>query len=285
MSIIRRKTTVSRRVVFAHALLLSLMGPLIPTDTYAAETADKASRLIACPDCDHEVSRRAVSCPSCGCPGTAITLAVHAEESAKRPLPVVHVRSDLGAGLGVVVLDRDSTFVLLSADLLAGASSLELSTLTKKEAVPYTKLEIAAEAPLVRLATSSSSVRALPLGAGPSSSGTRLLLDTGVPCPLLDGQKLPFVAVLDREDKVLALVTGAPGTATRAAHDVNDTTEWLTVQPAEYRSQTTLLRSIPPPDSAHPLSAADRQRLESTAWLSPFLKKTADALLHASPKL
>lgn len=276
---------VGRNAVFALELLVLLANVSVPAAGFSAETAVvEPSRLIACPDCGHKVSRRAIACPSCGCPGTAIIQAVQIEELANSPLPVVQVRSDLGEGFGVIVADHGSTFVILSADLLAGAASLDLSTLTKKEAVAYTKLEIAADAPLVRLATSSTSVRALPLGAGPSSSGTRLLLDTGAPCPLLDGQKLPFVAVLDREDKVLALVTGAPGTATRVAHDVNEATEWLPVQPAEYRAQTALLLSISPPDSARPLSAADRERLKSTQWLSPYLKKNADALLAGTPQ-
>jgi hypothetical protein len=267
------------------SLLVSLGSIFAPARGLAAEpTLVPEPRLIACPDCGHDVSRRAISCPKCGCPGTAIAAAVYVERAANSPLPVVQVRSDLGEGFGVVVADHRSTFVILSADLLAGAASLELNTLTKKEAVPYTKLEIAAEAPLVRLAISSSSVHGLPLGSEPSSSGTRLLLDTGLPCPLLDGQKLPFVAVLDLEDRVLALVTGAPGTATRAAHDVNEATKWLAVQPAEYRAQTALLRSLSSPDSARPLSAADRERLKSTQWLSPYLKKTADALLAGTPQ-
>ena len=267
------------------SLLVSLGSISAPARGLAAEpTLVPEPRLIACPDCGHDVSRRAISCPKCGCPGNAIAAAVYVERAANAPLPVVQVRSDLGDGFGVIVADHGSTFVILSADLLAGAASLELNTLTKKEAVPYTKLEIAAEAPLVRLATSSSSVHALPLGSGPSSSGTRLLLDTGLPCPLLDGQKLPFVAVLDREDRVLALVTGVPGAPSRAAHDVNEATEWLPVQPAEYRAQTALLRSLSSSDSARPLSAADHERLKSTQWLSPYLKKTADALLAGTPQ-
>jgi predicted RNA-binding Zn-ribbon protein involved in translation (DUF1610 family) len=28
----------------------------------------KRTNLIACPDCEREVSRRAASCPNCGCP-------------------------------------------------------------------------------------------------------------------------------------------------------------------------------------------------------------------------
>jgi hypothetical protein len=284
-SAVFQKLAVGLNAALAFSLLAVLGSVFAPSRGLAAEPAVAPEpRLIACPDCGHEVSRRAISCPKCGCPGTAIAAAVHVERVANRPLPVVQVRSDLSEGLGVVVADDGSTFVIFSADLLAGASSLELSTLTKKKAVPYTQLEIAAELPLARLATSSGSLRALSLGTGPASSGTRLLLDTGLPCPLLEGQKLPFVAVLDREDKVLALVTGVPGTPTRAAHDVNDATKWLPVQPAEYRAQTALLRSFASHDSAHPLAAADRERLKSTQWLSPYLKKNADALLAGTPQ-
>ncbi len=280
MTALRRKPAIHRRVVFAIALLVSPTGAILSTESFAAEKATKAASLIACPDCGHEVSRRAVACPACGCPGAAITQALLAEELVNRPLPLVEVRSDIGTGQGVVISDSGFTFVLVGADIVAGASSLELGTLSKKETVSYTRLEIAADAPLVRLAIASDSVRALRLGSGPSSNGTRLLLKTGTTSSLLDGHQLPAAAVLDREDKVLALITDTPAPA---AHDVNDATEWLPVQPAEYRAQTALLRSIPRPDPAHPLSAADRARLEATVWLSPYLKKNADALQRATP--
>lgn len=277
----RQTFTIARCTPFLIGLILALSFAFTRAETLAAETTTPESRLIACPDCSHEVSRRAVSCPSCGCPGSAIAQAVRAEQVANRPLPVVNIQSDVGAGLGVVLSDAQTTYLLMSADLVAGASSLEVYTVGKKEPIPYTQLEIAADAPLVRLTTTSGSVSPLVFTHDPLPPTTGHLLETGEIIPHTDGQGRTSIAHLNAENQLIALIISQNGKAT--PHAVSDATQWLTVPPADYRAQTSLLKSAIQSAGTRSLSTAERSQLEATAWLSPFLQKSADALLHTSP--
>ena len=51
-----------------HALMITAVL-IVSLGTSLAEN-QKTTNLIKCPDCGKDVSRRAVSCPACGCPGT-----------------------------------------------------------------------------------------------------------------------------------------------------------------------------------------------------------------------
>jgi hypothetical protein len=61
---------------------------------------DKASNLIKCPDCMKDVSRRAVHCPACGCPGDAISAEANRIDDARVLKPVVVITAPNGGGFG-----------------------------------------------------------------------------------------------------------------------------------------------------------------------------------------
>lgn len=106
--------------------------------------------LIACPDCGREVSRRAVSCPGCGCPGAAI--AERAKELEKRKEPDAYAIAHGGAeefralpvmmdGAGYLVMPLEHTF---------GMETLNFTMASKGGTLEYGAPEVALEVPLVR---------------------------------------------------------------------------------------------------------------------------------------
>jgi hypothetical protein len=270
--------------------LLSLLGS-VPGYLSAAPapetvtTPAKSVRLIACPDCGQDVSRRAVACPHCGSPGEAIAAAVRearAVEFAARPRPVVQISTDVGTGFGVIVAEGEGARVLFDASLLAGAQTLSLSTVPKSEPVSYTGLEIATDGPLARLTITTEAVSRLPLAStsvGPASSR---LTATGLIIPQTSTAEAsaPLLAQLDAKGALIAIATTATG---GAFIPVSRATQWTVVAPADYRAQTALLRRLlsRAPDAA--VTPDDREALRATTWLTPFLQKSADALLAASP--
>ena len=270
--------------------LLSLLGsgpgylPAAPAPE-TTTTPAKSVRLIACPDCGQDVSRRAVACPHCGSPGEAIAAAVRearAVEFAARPRPVVQISTDVGTGLGVIVAEGDGARVLFDAALLAGAQTLSLSTVPKSEPVSYTGLEIATNGPLARLTITTETVARLPLAStsiGAASSG---LTATGLIIPQISTADAlaPVVAHLDAQGALIAIAPAATG---GAFIPVSRATRWTAVAPADYRAQTALLRRLLRRASEVALTPADREALRATTWLTPFLQKSADALLAASP--
>lgn len=278
--------------------LLPLLGlysapsaPLSAEPVPAPETAPARSpakpafdRLIACPDCQQDVSRRALACPHCGCPGEAIAAAVRearAAEVAARPRPIVQITTDAGTGHGVIVAEGDAAHVLFDAALLTGAQSLSLTTISKAEPVSYSRLEVATDGPLARLTIPADAVARLPLAAtsvGPAASGlsvTGLIIPQTTP---IDASAAPFVAHLDAHGAVIAL---APSSKGDAFIPVSRATRWTTVAPADYRAQIALLRRLRQNPVAA-VSSADREALRSTAWLTPFLQQSADALLRSA---
>lgn len=71
---------------------------------------DKPSNLIRCPDCTKDVSRRAVHCPACGCPGDAISAEANRIDDARVLKPVVVITAPNGGGFGIAVEDGGKYF-------------------------------------------------------------------------------------------------------------------------------------------------------------------------------
>lgn len=250
----------------------------------------RASRLIACPDCLREVSRRALSCPHCGCPGSAITEAVAAAEQAARPLPVLHARSDCGTGHALVIEENGTPYALLDARLLAGAESLTLVTLRDEKPVAYLRLEVAAEAGLVRLelAPQQTAFARLPLSPFSEAQVTSVLTENGNNTPAgPEPGATPLLATalasLDTEGRVVSLALSAAANEHAERTPVTPRQKWIPVPPADYRAQTALLQRLETAPEKSVLSSADRAALESTTWLTPHLQKSAATLLRSSP--
>jgi hypothetical protein len=120
-----------------------------------------AADLFPCPDCEQQVSPRAVLCPHCGCPGKAIHEAVAAREAAKRPPPVYPVASfkaGSSEGAAVAYTDGENHYLLIDALPLMGVSSLEITPLNTNAPIPYLSMQVTADAPLVRFKTTATNL-------------------------------------------------------------------------------------------------------------------------------
>lgn len=52
------------------------------------EETHEPPKLINCPDCDKEISRRAIACPNCGCPISKTTKGLESISTSKPSLPI-----------------------------------------------------------------------------------------------------------------------------------------------------------------------------------------------------
>ena len=246
-----------------------------------------ATRLIECPDCLAEVSRRAISCPHCGCPGSAIAEAVTAAEQAARPLPVLCANSDKGSGHALVIEENGTSYALLDSRLLAGAETLSLSTINGRKAVSYIRLEAASDAGLVRLAITPQEqgfARLLPAASAESKPAALLSQKGKLTTENIDpnANQLPSssLASLDADGRVIAIALTDPAKTDSERRPVTLRQKWIPVSPADYRTQTALLLRLDAISGNTALSPSDRASLERTAWATPYLKKAAAALLR-----
>ncbi len=140
------------RVFFLIVVALGCAGPLVGRD----ETAT----LIACPDCRREVSRRAVMCPGCGCPGAAIVEAVRAEAEKNKPKPpteVVTGMSDRGRFTLTPVRMQNGFWLVGARADAAGVQTLVIRNDAHREEVNYTRIQRHARLPLIAFETTSNS--------------------------------------------------------------------------------------------------------------------------------
>lgn len=106
--------------------------------------------LIGCPDCGREVSRRAVSCPGCGCPGGAI--AERARELEKRKEPDAFAVAHTGDGeyRALPVRMGGEGYLVLPLEVSFGLEKLWFTMASKEGTVGYEAPEVALEVPLAR---------------------------------------------------------------------------------------------------------------------------------------
>lgn len=263
--------------------------------TVGAVVALAGSPLISCPDCGGAVSRRAVLCPACGCPGEAIAEAVEREAAeAVAPQAVVAIRTSERDGWGLLVREAGRTAVVLDAALLYGVDALTVHTCPTNTAILYRGLQVAMHLPLVRLEVDATNLPALAMSTGdpwggaqgfwwqPSCERAPLCLpasaapDGAVALPSVEANA---VGLLDGGTNLIGLLVGRGGD--RRLARLAEAGGWVPVQPGVFRSQTGLLREADAQAVGGVPPAALRTALEQTPWLTPYFSNRAERLLNS----
>ena len=125
-----------------------------------AALADE-SRLIPCPDCGREVSKRALMCPNCGCKGEVI-----AEEAARLakaeepPPPDDAILADFGGRKerATPVMFGEKPYAVLPLEKLVGLKTMTLSFVSTNAPINYASIEVANAVPLVRFGISETNL-------------------------------------------------------------------------------------------------------------------------------
>lgn len=119
--------------------------------------AEAVSRLIACPDCTAQVSKRAVFCPHCGCPKEAIEEAVKALEPKVIP-PAETLLGETNRGkltLYPCIYDNEPVLMADLADV-EDIETLLLSNPLHNCSVDYSKPRLSTVAPVILFSTPAS---------------------------------------------------------------------------------------------------------------------------------
>ncbi len=257
-----------------------------------------AGNLLNCPDCGREISERAVMCPYCGCPGYAIAEAAkqkHAAERARKPHPVIKIKTDNASGFAVPVKDNGKTFLLLNYDLLDGLTSLSFSLLTTNTSVKYLTIEPADNFPLARLATPAATnilFVSLPGNISTQSMPTAWLTTDAENNCLYTGkieiagnqllnvpENIKLIAAIDSSTNLIGLVTEQNNNLIlqRIPKDIN----WIQIKPMEYRRQTQLLMKA---EKSNKLSKELKKELENTKWLTTTLQKRCNLMINSQKR-
>lgn len=231
--------------------------------------ADKASNLIKCPDCEKDVSRRAVHCPACGCPGEAISAEVNRIGDARVLKPVVVITASNGGGCGVAV-DDGGKHVIALLDSVGTGEQLSLKSVSDQD-VPYSAIEVAENFPLVRLAVQGDAIAYLQL----SPTGERVGFLDATGHRTVDASSAS--ATLDASSFVSALVEKKSGTIV----PVGPAIQWRSMRPADFREQATLLTRAGQESAAGGLKPETRDRLAKTPWSSQYFKNQSEQLLSS----
>lgn len=254
------------RLIFALGLLTGSYlhaNPEAVLDSPAVEQEAPKTNLINCPDCLEQVSKRALLCPHCGCPGEAIKHAVEREKEAARPKAVVKVINDQGEESGAAIIDNDIGYIVFDVFLFAQTNKLELRDVVHGTNIPYTSIEIAENSTLARLRVQSDAIAYIPLGIKDTSS-----------MAYLDASGFKCAA----ENATLGL--SAKGRAT-AIH-INSTMlplhqglAWKSVQPKALRTQLNELARL---KAEQAQDASPTTEILSANWLTPYFAKLSESL-------
>lgn len=230
---------------------------------------------MACPDCGKEVSRRAVMCPHCGCPGAAIQEAAQAADEAARPKHLTDAVTEGRKGQAVAILQQDQRYVVMDSFLLAGAASLALTSLDTGDTIAYGEPELASEVPLLRFkVTGQAALSYLSLRPEKAPPGSASFLDAkDQACPADKA-----VVRLNGEGELVAIRVEGEMASISAG------TTWLPVKPAELRTQLSLLTKARELSQGGKLPAETLAELKSVKWISPCLEGKAAAMIQSQEK-
>lgn len=109
--------------------------------------------LLPCPDCGGAVSRRAVMCPKCGCPGEAIAESAQRAEGPVRKEPDTFLRANFGDRIEAAhpVLMDGAHYAVMDFEKVVGLQTLELMFASTNAPVAYGKPQLARSVPILRL--------------------------------------------------------------------------------------------------------------------------------------
>lgn len=110
-------------------------------------------RLMLCPDCGKEVSKRAMMCPACGCEGAIIKAVAKELESKPKPkIPDRVVRANIGREVydALPVKMTDGLFVVLPLEKVLDIETLEFSFVSTNATINYSIPEVAIDQPIIR---------------------------------------------------------------------------------------------------------------------------------------
>ncbi len=112
-----------------------------------------ADRLIPCPDCGREVSKRALMCPNCGLKGEVIVAeAARLAKAEEPPPPDDAILADFGdrKERAVPVMFDEKPYAVLPLEKLVGLKTMTLSFVSTNTPIGYASIEVARAIPLVR---------------------------------------------------------------------------------------------------------------------------------------
>jgi len=235
-------------------------------------------------------------CPQCGCPGEVIAEAAKATATAGQDSlqglrkSLVQVKGGLEPGLGVVVSDQHSTWVLTSLNLMSG-ESLEVVEPATGSTVPYLRIQLALNSPLIRLATHTTNLNCLKTAEpsstayclwaqGPSNQLQMVKASIAEDATVSGLPATPSIPVgsplLDASTNVMGLVV-YEGALPRALM-LDSEPDWVDVQPRDFRTQLMALAEAssraPTPELVN--------RLQSIHWSTDYLRHRAELLISHS---
>ena len=113
----------------------------------------RGEALMPCPDCGHEVSKRALMCPNCGLKGEIIAAeAARLAKAGEPPPPDDAILADFGdrKERAVPVMFGEKPYAVLPLEMLVGLKTMTLSFVSTNAPIGYASIEVASAMPLVR---------------------------------------------------------------------------------------------------------------------------------------
>jgi hypothetical protein len=119
-------------------------------------------KLMPCPDCGQNVSKRALMCPKCGCKGEIIERVAKELKTKAKPKPLDRwVNADLGEDSfrALPVRMDDDNFIVIPLEKTFNLKTLTFSYASTNLTITYGIPEVAVDAPLVRFPISCTNLQ------------------------------------------------------------------------------------------------------------------------------
>jgi len=201
--------------------------------------------------------------------------------------PVVSATTERSRGYAIAYADGDSRFLVMDADLVADASTLEILPLGTNTPVAYQRMQIARDVGLVRFGTLETNLLFLARVPTPPADGTgaNWLMPDGKILPAAPGTKAPTGALASVDSNTnLVGVLSRGGRETSVAPLPHERT-WMDVAPNAFRQQMALLAKADQETASGRISGETAKMLEETKWLSAFLEKRARSIIDKSKEV
>ena len=147
-----------RRMVGERTVMRKILLLLVVAATGMVAYAES---LIACPDCEKMVSRRALMCPNCGCKGEVIAEeAARLAKAEKPPPPDDAILADFGdrKERATPVMFGEKPYAVLPLEKLVGLKTMTFSFVSTNAPINYASIEVGGTMPLVRFGISETNL-------------------------------------------------------------------------------------------------------------------------------